>query len=636
MKTQLGTCYYPEHWSQDIWKEDASRMAKLGLSLVRIGEFSWSKLEPEQGSFDWSWLDKAIDVLADAGLQVVLGTPSATPPRWMIDLYPDMLAIDANGHERRFGSRRHYCFSHQGFREHAAAMAGRMAERYADHAAVHSWQLDNEYGCHDTIVSYSDAARVAFRDWLKEKYESIELLNKAWGNVFWSMEYGDFSDVNLPNLTVTEPNPAHVLDFRRFSSDQVVVFNKTQANAVRAHCSKPLIHNYMGRITEFDHYKVGDDLEIASWDSYPLGFLVDRSGTSEEWQKRFERQGDPDLQAMHHDLYREVGRGRWWVMEQQPGPVNWAPYNPAPLPGMVRLWTWEAIAHQAEAVCYFRWRQAPFAQEQMHAGLLRPDSKESATFGEVVQVESEIQEVGDIEFKNADVAIVFDYESCWAWETQPQGHGFDAFAIVFDFYRALRRLGITVDLIRPDRDSLGDYKLVFAPGLFTINARLKKAMDHFEGTLVLGPRTNSRDENFHIPLPLPPALSTLSCEVDYVETFPKSSCRPISKGGNVHTWLETLNTDEEILETVDDEKPLLVRNGSHLYLAGWPDDDGLLRILRNLSEGCGIEVVSMPEGVRRRCSASHEFVFNHNDFAVDFQGHVLEPAAVKIRPLSSE
>ncbi|KKL61819.1 hypothetical protein LCGC14_2191480, partial [marine sediment metagenome] len=371
---RLGVCYYPEHWPEAQWPEDAARMAEAGLHWVRIGEFAWSRIEPAPGQLDWGWLDRAVAVLGKAGLAVVMGTPTATPPRWMLDRHPDMLAHDAQGRPRGFGSRRHYCFSHRGYLDECRRITGLMAERYGRDPHVLAWQTDNEYGCHETAVSYSPAARDAFRDWCAQRYQSPDALNRAWGNVFWSMEYDDFSQIELPNLTVTEPNPAHVLAFRRFSSDQVVAFNRAQTDILRRHTDAPLIHNYMGREVAFDHYAVGADLDIASWDSYPIGFLSDWIDAPDAHKARFLRQGDPDMQAFHHDLYRAVGRGRWWVMEQQPGPVNWAPWNPAPLPGMVRLWTWEAFAHGAEAVCYFRWRQAPFAQEQQHAGLLRPDS----------------------------------------------------------------------------------------------------------------------------------------------------------------------------------------------------------------------------------------------------------------------
>ena len=626
MKPILGTCYYPEHWPQSQWPDDAKRMAELGLSVIRIGEFAWSKLEPKPGQLDWAWMDQSIDTLAAEGLQVVLGTPTATPPRWMLDRYPDMLAVDAQGHPRKFGSRRHYCFSHDEYRHESVRIASLMAERYGQHPALNSWQIDNEYGCHDTVVSYSDAARVAFRSWLAEKYSSAEQLNHAWGNVFWSMEYDSFEQVDLPNLTVTEANPSHWLDFRRFCSDQVVVYNKAQANAIREHSSAPLIHNYMGRIVDFDHYKVGDDLEIASWDSYPLGFLLDRSDTSDEWKQRFARQGDPDFQAFHHDLYRAVGNGRWWVMEQQPGPVNWAPNNPAPLPGMVRLWSWEAIAHQAEAVCYFRWRQAPFAQEQMHAGLLRPDSVNSSTFPEVEQVAQELKEIGDIEPGQAEVALVFDYESCWAWEAQPQGSAFDYFALTLDFYRGLRRLGVSVDILPPNSDKLADYPLVLIQGLMHWPADLLQQVEAHQGLVLVGPRSGSKTSDFSIPAGLPPAMPSVDCKVAYVETLEQGSERDLVAGGQVHTWVERLETSETVLEKTTDGAAVLIRCGNIDYLAAWPDALAMNRIIANACKRANIATVEMPEGVRRRHTASHEFVFNHNAQAVEFEGREIAAA----------
>ena len=216
MRPELGVCYYPEHWPETSWETDAREMRELGLDWVRIGEFAWSKIEPRPGHFEWEWLDRAVSVLGEAGLKVVMGTPTATPPRWMLDKHPDMIAFDVNGRPRKFGSRRHYCFSHDGYRGESVRITELLGERYGDNSYVRAWQTDNEYGCHETIVSYSPAAALAFRSWLKEKYQTADALNKAWGNIFWSMEYSDFTQIDLPNLTVTEANPSHVLDFRRF------------------------------------------------------------------------------------------------------------------------------------------------------------------------------------------------------------------------------------------------------------------------------------------------------------------------------------------------------------------------------------------------------------------------------------
>ena len=499
MRPSLGVCYYPEHWPQAQWSEDAARMVASGIRWVRIGEFAWSRIEPQYGVFSWECLDQAVDVLAAAGLKIVLGTPTATPPRWMLDRLPDMLAVDSEGRPRGFGSRRHYDFSHLPYRAEAARISALMAERYASHPAVGFWQTDNEYGCHDTTVSYSQAALTGFRNWLASRYNTIEALNTAWGNVFWSMEYADFAEIELPNLTVTEANPAHCHDFRRYSSEQVVAFNQAQVAAIREHdADTPILHNYMGRITDFDHFSVGTDLEAASWDSYPLGFLEDRSEEGDGWKQQFMRQGDPDFQAFHHDLYRAVGKGRWWVMEQQPGPVNWAPYNPAPLPGMVRLWAWEAIAHGAEVVSFFRWRQAPFAQEQMHAGLLRPDSEPAPALAEVEQIAAELEDF-TADTTAAPVAIVFDYESAWAWETQPQGQSFSYFRLVFEQYRALRRLGLSIDICPPNTTDFSAYQLVLVPGMMHWKPGLKQALADAAAHVLIGPRTGSKTADFSIP-----------------------------------------------------------------------------------------------------------------------------------------
>lgn len=610
MKRTLGTCYYPEHWPEDIWQQDADRMAIAGLTWVRIGEFAWSRLEPQPDDLQFEWLDRAIEVLGNAGLKIVLGTPTATPPRWLLDKHPDMLAVDADGHPRKFGSRRHYCFSHQGYVEESRRITTLLAQRYGRNPHIGAWQTDNEYGCHDTIISYSNAARSGFQNWLAQRYQSTDAMNRAWGNVFWSMDYDTFDQVDLPNLTVTEPNPAHSQDFRRFSSDQVVAFNRVQADIIRAHSDAPVSHNYMGRVTEFDHFDVGADLEIATWDSYPMGFLEDRVGASAEVQKRYARQGHPDFQAFHHDLYRAVGRGRWWVMEQQPGPVNWAPYNPAPLPGMVRLWTWEAFAHGAEAVCYFRWRQAPFAQEQMHSGLLRPDSVDAPAMAEALQVANELRDAPDVAPTQAPVALVFDYDADWAWTVQPHGADLSYFDLVFTHYRALRRAGLDVDIVGSKGADFAGYDLILAPGVMHFTDGLRTALSTAKGHVLYGPRTACRDAGFAIPVPLPPAIDGLDVTVALVESLRPDSPIPLIGGGHATGYAETLEgTQTPVFET--ENGPITVTNGHATYNGAWLDDDGLDRLIAHLCTAQNIPTQPMPEGIRRRTTATEEFWFNH-------------------------
>ena len=622
-------CYYPEQWPEAMWPEDAARMVEAGISVVRIGEFAWSRLEPSPGDLRWDWLDHAIETLGAAGLRVVLGTPTATPPRWMLERHPDMLAHDAEGRPRGFGSRRHYDFSHDGYREEAARIAALMGGRYGRDPRVEAWQIDNEYDCHDTALSYSPAALAAFRAWCRARYGTPEALNEAWGTVFWSQDYAGWDEIGLPNLTVTEPNPAHVLAFRRFSSDQVARFNRAQVEALRPLTDRPLIHNFMGFVTGFDHWEVGRDLDGAAWDSYPLGFLSDRVEASDAHRARYLRQGDPDMQAFHHDLYRGVGRDRWWVMEQQPGPVNWAPWNPAPLPGMVRLWAWEAFAHGAEVVSFFRWRQAPFAQEQLHAGLLRPDSRPAPGLAEVAQVAAELDAEGfarapGAETGPAPVALVYDYPSAWMWDAQPQGRDFDYRHLCLAFYRGLRRLALSVDLVPPDAD-LSGHALVLAPGLATVPEGFAEGA----GAVILGPRAGARTEEFRIPVPLPPAIPGLDCAVAFVESLPPGASHAVVGGGRVHRWREELEGSTEVALRLADGRALMMRAGAVRYLGGWPDEAALARILRDACAEVGVETIDLPEGVRVRDAGTRRFWFNYGPEAVTAAGRRLPPAGVR-------
>lgn len=613
---QLGVCYYPEHWPSEVWAEDASAMAAMGLSWVRIGEFAWSRIEPSPGRFDWAWLDRAIEVLADAGLKIVMCTPTATPPKWLIDAHPEILAMDAQGRRRRFGSRRHYDFSSEAWRTGAARICEAVAARYGKHPAVRAWQTDNEYGCHDTTISYGPAAAAAFRGWLARRYQSVEALNRAWGTVFWSQEYRDFDEVDPPNLTVTEANPAHRLDYNRFASDEVVRFNRLQTDILRRLSpGRDITHNFMGFYTEFDHFAVGRDLDFASWDSYPLGFLEQFWFPADE-KLAYLRQGHPDVAAFHHDLYRGCGRGRWWVMEQQPGPVNWARFNPAPLPDMVRAWTWEAFAHGAEVVSYFRWRQAPFGQEQMHAGLHRPDRTLDTGGAEAVAVARELAQVGDLAgCSRATVALVFSYEADWSLSIQPQGQGFHWLQQAFELYGALRRQGFDVDIVPPDAD-FSDYGLVVCPSLPHVPAGMLERVEAGGGLVLFGPRTGSRTEDGWIPEGLAPGplRERLPMRVVRVESLRPGAGPSVTLGDRTYgarLWREHIETPLQPLARFDDGSPALLREGRWLYLATWPGPELLDAIVDRLAADAGLATRPMPRGVRTRTRDGVTFAVNY-------------------------
>ena len=627
-KQRLGVCYYPEHWPKARWAQDAAMMKEIGLSFVRVGEFAWSRLEPRPGVLEFGWLREALDTLHGAGLKIVLGTPTATPPKWLVDKMPDMLALDALGRPRGFGSRRHYCFSHEGYAQECARIVAALAQAFGAHPGVVAWQTDNEYGCHDTVLSYSKAALLAFRTWCERKYGAIDVLNEAWGNVFWSMELASFDELELPNLTVTQANPAHLLDFQRFSSDQVAAFNRRQAQIIGAHSpGRAIVHNFMGAFTAFDHFALSEDLDVAAWDSYPLGFL-ERSPRSEAFKARYMRVGDPDFQAFHHDLYRACGRGRWQVMEQQPGAVNWAPWNPTPAPGAVRMWCYEAFAAGAETVSFFRWRQAPFAQEQMHEGLLLPNSEPNEAYFVASALARELQELdARVETQPSDVLLIFDYESAFAWDIEKQGQDFSYFELALEFYRGLRRAGLSIDIAPPRPQAVKNRKLVLAPALFSPSSEFVAALSQSGAVVLAGPRCGAKTPDFQIPPELPPGAlrALIDIKVRRVESLRPGARVPIEGGpGAFEGWREFLSLRdgvEALLATADGETAL-ARQGRTYYLAGRPNDALLEETLRRVMAHAGVEALDLPGDVRLRDNGATRFVFNYGGEAVDISGLV--------------
>ena len=617
----LGVCYYPEHWDEGRWPSDLQRMRSLGIRYVRVAEFAWSRFEPEPEQFDFSWLQRFLDLAQNEELSVVAGTPTACPPKWLVDSMPDMIPLDEDGLPLGFGSRRHYCFSHEGYRLKCRQMVTRMAEAVGNHPAVHAWQIDNELGCHDTALSYSPAARARFREWLRQRYRNIGALNYAWGNVFWSMEYRDFDEIELPNRTPAEPNPAHCLDFRRFSSDMIREFQKAQIEVLRRLSpGRPITHNFMGGFTDFDHFDVGRDLDFASWDVYPLGYLARVPFFSKPHRKQFMRSGDPDYGPLHHDLYRACGRGRWWIMEQQPGPVNWAPYNPAPLPGMVRLWTLEAFAHGAEVVSYFRWRQAPFAQEQYHAGLQLPDGEPDVACAEITQLREELSVFDGQTPQRGDVALVFDYEASWAITIQPQTKAFCYLAEVFRFYRALRQHGLNVDIV-PQGGDLNGYQLVVVPPLPIVRPEFLETLRRSTGVVLFGPRLGSKTAHFAIPPNLPPGpvQELLPLRVTRVDALPDFAPEAVHWNGkryDAEIWVEHVATDLEPLARLEDSRGVLFRHGRFFYLATLPDSRWLGDLVKMVATEQQLPLMDLPEGVRTRRFGTLRFFFNYNSHPV--------------------
>jgi len=621
----LGVCYYPEHWPESMWQQDAQEMKALGLNYVRLAEFAWSKIEPQAKQYNFAWLDKAIATLAHEGLQVVLCTPTATPPKWLIDTFPDILPVDIyTGNTRGFGSRRHYDFSSENYYRESMRISEVMAKRYANNPAVVGWQTDNEIACHDTAHSGSENAKKAFQLWLQCQYKDINTLNEAWGTVFWSMEYQSFAQIELPILAVTETHPSHQLAYRRFSSDQVLRYHNDMVAVLRKFCPKHFVtHNFIPMVdTQTDNFALAKDLDFASYDNYPLGrtdLFFSNSGTADF--SRYMRTGHPDFSSCSFDHVRGISKGSFWIMEQQPGPVNWGGHNPRPVPGMVRFWSWEAVAHGAQTICYFRWRQAAFAQEQMHAGIKRVDNSKSIAWYEAAQFRDELIQTGfDVNAKvHSKVAIIMAIESQWVTEIERQGDSFNQQRVEFEYYSALRQLGIDVDFISPKSD-FSQYKLVVAPCLPIVNndfvARCKASSAHF----IFGPRSGAKTKELTLAPNLGPGLlqALIAVKVASVETLREDCSEALMFNQQQYVsnrWREELKdyTGLDVLARYHDEQPAVVANSHTTYIASLTDIAFLKALFGRYADMLSINTYDLPEDLRVSIRGDFGVLFNYSE-----------------------
>jgi beta-galactosidase len=579
-------------------------MRALGLTYVRVGDFTWSEIEPKPGEFHWDWLDEAIDLLAAEDLRVVVATPTAAPPPWLSSAYPEILPVDRDGRRLRGGSRRHCDLASPDYRREAARIAEAFAKRYGIHPAVAGWQIDNELGDHDTGRSYSPAALEGFRGWLEQRYGSVAELNDAWGAQFWGQRYSAWSEIDLPNLTVGGPNPAHLLDFYRYSSDLIADFLIEHAGIIRAHSpNRWVTHNFMRFCDQFDHYPASAPLDFVTWDSYPTGG-VEYSDLSLAEKARWARTGEPDLVSVNHDLYRGMKSAPHhpWVMEQQAGQINWAPSNPVPADGAIDLWTAQTWAHGGACTSFFRWRAATIGQELTHSGLLRHD--ETLDRGALELGAFALRQAPLVE-ERRPVVLLHDYESLWIYDEQPQASGATYWKQFMLFYAALRGLGIDVDIRHPDAD-LSGYRLIVAPAIQLIDkARADRLARYAKSArLVFGPRTGFRDPNGKVhqtgqPGPLEPLLG---CRLLNFDAMPP--LLSVRAGGHaVEIWAENYRPTSGTPVVAYDDGPLagtaaVVRRGNCLTIGAW-SQQLIVELLQRELIAIGVESVLLPPGLRR-------------------------------------
>ena len=476
----LGSAWYPEQWPESAWPEDLRLMKASGANVVRIGEYAWSRMEPSEGQYDFGWLVRAVRLAAKYDIKVVVGTPTDTPPAWLTATYPDTLQVDGSGKRLGHGGRRQFSISSQRYRTLARDIVTRMAQALKDEPNVIGWQVGNE----PTDESYDPEARAAWVAWLKQRYGTLDALNEAWTTAYWSQTYTAWDQVPF---NTDKGNPGWMLELKRFITAQWGEFHRNQRDAIRAVVGPmPFITVNLGGLgwaNRFDRYAINRDLDLASWDDYVgTGHLK------------------PYRNGATHDLVRGWKRRNFWVMETQPGFVNWAPVSNILCPGETRAMAWQAVGHGADAVLYWQWRNALNGQETMHGSVVGPDGKPLPIYPEIQALGRDFAKASPVLAGTSPVspvALLQDYPSRWAIDFQLHHRDYDQIEVLLDYYRPLKDALGAVDVVEAAGAPLDGYKLVVAPSLNVItDAMAKRLADYVRrgGHLILGPRSGMKDE----------------------------------------------------------------------------------------------------------------------------------------------
>lgn len=626
MSIHFGVDYYPEHWPKERWETDAELMQEMGVQVVRMAEFSWFKMEPEEGEFHFEWLEEAVALLDKYGIKSILGTPTAAPPAWIIQKNPEIQPIDREGRRRRFGGRHHDCQSDEIYRAHIKRFVTAFSKRFADNPGVIGWQIDNELGNSHFDLCMCNSCKAGFQKWLKEKYHTIETLNDAWGTAFWSQGYNNFSQISTPLLTVVGENPSAMLDWKCFCSDLIVDFAKWQADIIRTNCPNHFItHNFMCFDNKVNYYDLGKLLDFVSNDIYPAG----------HWQKQSVHP-ESGL-AASHDVIRGYKKRTFWMMEQQSGMSGWEIMGRALEPGQMSAWAMQSVAHGADAVVFFRWRTCAMGTEQYWHGILGHSGKPGRIYAEAKQLTHTFAKYMD-DFEGAlprpEVAIVHSFRQNYAFDIQPNHPELRYVEHLQKYYKAFYEKKIPVDFIQ-GMDDLSRYKLVVAPLQYLMTPELEQHyIDYVAngGHLVLTMRTGVKDASnlCMTDRELPGRLSEI-CGME----VPEYDCLLETTGGvffdskeyEVEKWCDiiTLGSAKQIAEYTTGfyrQTPAVTENsygnGITWYVGTEPGDDLMADLTGYFVKACNIEMLgTASEDVEMMTRESDDkiwlFVINHTN-----------------------
>ncbi len=541
----IGVYYYPEAWPESQWARDMSNIRKLSMEFVHMGEFAWYFEEPEEGKYHFEWLEKNVALAAQNGLKVILCTPSATPPIWLTREHPEILMVDAQGRTMDHGSREHADWSSPLYREYVTKIDTELAKKFGHDPRVWGWQIDNELSHYGRRFSYSQAATVKFRDWLKEKYGTIDKLNQDWGGAFWSTMYQNFDQIDIPNeeTLVADPSPHAVLDFRRWFAHETADYIKMQATVLRQYSKNQWITtNFMSMHEEVDPAMSRNRLDVFTWTHYPV------HGELNEGSLGF-RLGSAEEMSFMHDWMRSF-TGLSGLMELQPGQVNWGAVNPWPQPGAIHMWIIRAFGAGARLVCTYRYRQPLYGSELYHKGLAETDGVTPSPGGrEYSQAMHDMIELR--KHYNADArepasyaarrtAFLISYDNRWDISNHPQTKRWDTTAHWFRYYRALKSMMAPVDVLTADRD-FSKYPFVLAPAYQLIdNDLIRRFTDYVQngGHLILTCRTGQKDMRGHLwEAPwAAPIYPLIGARIPFYDLLPVGVNGRVTADGKSYSW----------------------------------------------------------------------------------------------------
>ena len=613
-----GGDWNPEQWPEETWEQDVALMREAGVNRVSLGIFSWSLLEPVEGVFEFGWLDRAMDLLAVNGIRANLATPTASPPPWFADTYPEALPVDADGRRLYHGSRQAFCPSSPIYKEKALRIAEQVALRYRDHPALALWHVHNEYGCHNARC-YCDASAAAFRAWLRSRYASLDELNDAWGTAFWSQHYSDWAQILPPRATPSFVNPGQLLDFRRFSSDALVELYLAERELLKQITpGVPATTNLMaGAHWDMDCWAFAAELDVVSTDHYLIG-----------------ARAEPHIDlAFAADYARSLNGGRpWLLMEHSTSAVNWQqPRNLAKAPGELRRNSLAHLARGADGIMFFQWRQSRAGAEKWHSAMLPHAGPDTKIFREVKALGAELAGLADVAGSRveAEVALLIDHSSVWAQDhpAQPSSE-LDPVEEAKRWHAALWRAGITCDIAHPEGD-LSGYRLVLVPQLYLVSDAGAANLEEFArrgGVVLVGPYSGIVDEHDRVRLGGYPGAWRDLLGVTVEEFFPLAEPIRLASGATGRLWSEAARvTTAKVLDTYASGEPAWTRNefgdGVAHYLTTLLDDAALAGVIGTVCGEAGVEpaagTVPGVEVVRRTRADGGSFLFAINHTGED-------------------